>query len=448
MYEDEDDDFFSDHEADYYEGSNDVGVFQYCSELKTVRLPESLREIGANAFYSSGLVHVDIPSGVNEIGEQAFEECYSLETATIPEGVVRLPCRIFAECDSLKSVKLPSSLRSIGDSAFYDCSALTTINEDGLVGLLGIGDCCFSGCSSLTMFKWPLSIQWVSKYTFADCKSLTKVELHPNVYGFMEFAFSGCKNLTIDVPGAICCAQMSALRDCRIRLPTIMSMLTNVSPVGVQHNLGQNLIYLLDGVKDVVMSSRMELEHWIEYLRSIRVPLPGVNPNPRNVRFKVLHCCSTSTTSRPSLDIEHIPESLFYLDISPKKLMLKYEEGGENSVRLAVERSFMHKLATYAALLQCKAAKLPVEMLYNILPFVCGEELDMKVLESIVGKVNKLLGMVPLYAELLQCKAAKLPEEMLYNILPFVCGEELDVKVLESLVRKVKTLLGSLSASE
>ena len=112
------------------------GVFQYCSKVETVRLPESLRNIGDFAFhYCEALVHVDISSGVNEIGKGAFHWCLSLETVTIPEGVVHLPDSIFNECKSLESVKLPSSLEVIGWDAFNFCRSLATVNFHDLKGL-------------------------------------------------------------------------------------------------------------------------------------------------------------------------------------------------------------------------------------------------------------------------------------------------------------------------
>ena len=123
------------------------GVFQNCTKLETVRLPESLRKIGGYAFcLCKALMHVDIPSGVNEIGEDAFAYS-SLETVTIPEGVVDLPDGIFFQCESLKSAKLPSSLKTIGMSAFQYCSALMTIKPDALEGLTEIGEKAFHGCS-------------------------------------------------------------------------------------------------------------------------------------------------------------------------------------------------------------------------------------------------------------------------------------------------------------
>ena len=81
--------------GEHYEDGGEIGVFECCTKLVTVRLPESLRKIGDYAFrYCEALVHVDIPSGVNEIGTSAFSFS-SLETVTIPEGVFDLTDSIF-----------------------------------------------------------------------------------------------------------------------------------------------------------------------------------------------------------------------------------------------------------------------------------------------------------------------------------------------------------------
>ena len=136
----------------HYINGNEKGVFHYCTKLETVRLPESLRKIGGNAFcLCKALMHVDIPSGVNEIGEDAFAYS-SLETVTIPEGVVNLPDGIFARCKSLKSVKLPSSLKTIGSAAFDFCPALTTIQFGALNQVPTIRDKAFHGaCNNNTL---------------------------------------------------------------------------------------------------------------------------------------------------------------------------------------------------------------------------------------------------------------------------------------------------------
>lgn len=47
-------------------------AFSNCLSLAVINIPVMVRQIGANAFYGSGLTSVIIPQGVHSIGEQAF----------------------------------------------------------------------------------------------------------------------------------------------------------------------------------------------------------------------------------------------------------------------------------------------------------------------------------------------------------------------------------------
>jgi hypothetical protein len=82
------------------EGTEAIGMsaFADCTNLKEVKLPSTLREIGLYAFAGSGIEHLVIPEGVEKIGGCAFEDC-----------------------KNLKEVKLPSTLEEIGLYAFEGC---------------------------------------------------------------------------------------------------------------------------------------------------------------------------------------------------------------------------------------------------------------------------------------------------------------------------------------
>lgn len=77
------------------------------SGVTNYKIPDSVKEIGESAFYSSGLTGVTIPSGVTKIGNDAF--CFS---------------------SALKSVKLPKSVETLGREAFYACKKLGSITID------------------------------------------------------------------------------------------------------------------------------------------------------------------------------------------------------------------------------------------------------------------------------------------------------------------------------
>ncbi len=152
------------------------GAFQYNMELESIKLPNSLRSIGANAFdgfktdYSgnrSGLPKlktINIPSGVKFIGNNVFLGSV-LETITVakdnrwftmneennlllskdmtkllyvvvklgltelvvPEGVLEISDNLFNNLTELVKITFPASLESVGNSLFIGSNALTKI---------------------------------------------------------------------------------------------------------------------------------------------------------------------------------------------------------------------------------------------------------------------------------------------------------------------------------
>ena len=59
--------------------------------LIAVICPQSLKHIGANAFYSCvELAELELPDGLCSVGENAFEKCRSLHSLTIPESVTAI----------------------------------------------------------------------------------------------------------------------------------------------------------------------------------------------------------------------------------------------------------------------------------------------------------------------------------------------------------------------
>lgn len=93
----------------------------------TYTVPDYVMEIGTGAFTKcSGLTSVIMPERLIDIGEEAFNDCTGLTTVRIPNGVGRIANYTFANCTNLKSVTIPRSVREIEDYTFYD-SALTDV---------------------------------------------------------------------------------------------------------------------------------------------------------------------------------------------------------------------------------------------------------------------------------------------------------------------------------
>ena len=94
------------------------GAFQSCSRLKTALLPETLEQVGANAFYCSGLEEIKLPEGVVSIGYTAFSYCNALAKLELPSSLREIGSYAFSNDSLLKEIKLPDSLTFIGENIF------------------------------------------------------------------------------------------------------------------------------------------------------------------------------------------------------------------------------------------------------------------------------------------------------------------------------------------
>lgn len=79
--------------------------FVGCGSFETVILPDTLTEIGADAFYEcSRLRGIFLPAGIQQIGDGAFYGCQSLEAICIPETVTFIGVAALSHCVRLRHI--------------------------------------------------------------------------------------------------------------------------------------------------------------------------------------------------------------------------------------------------------------------------------------------------------------------------------------------------------
>ena len=84
-------------------------MFMNCEQLTTVNIPETVTSIGHLAFMSSGVTEATIPENASVDG-WAFQYCKELKTVKMGKGVT-FGHDCFQGCTSLTSVELPEDLK-------------------------------------------------------------------------------------------------------------------------------------------------------------------------------------------------------------------------------------------------------------------------------------------------------------------------------------------------
>ena len=204
----------------------DIGAFALCSKLKSVILPESLEEIGDDAFSTTGLSSITIPKSVKSIGRSAFSNCPDLEQVFIGDNVSFIGIFAFRTCYALKqftvseqnknysihdgslvnkdktifvafpsgktTVNFPASVKTIGEGAFGSC-LLTEITLPNSVD--SIGPEAFSDCSELENIIFPQNLKVIAHRAFQNDGALKNINIPDNVVSIGEYAFSYCTNV-------------------------------------------------------------------------------------------------------------------------------------------------------------------------------------------------------------------------------------------------------------
>ena len=181
------------------------------TKITELTLPDSLLEIGGDAFYGVPLRSVSFGSGLKAIGPWAFAET-RMTTVTIPDNVEELGYGTFSYCEYLEEVTIGKGITIIADSAFesnYRLKQVTILSEDVVVDswafsyceelqefdfskVNAIGSFAFCG-TAITSAVIPEGVTSIAYGTFASCKDLVEIDLPESVVSVEAFAFDETK---------------------------------------------------------------------------------------------------------------------------------------------------------------------------------------------------------------------------------------------------------------
>ena len=204
-------------EADFSECTiSTIGYesFAGCSSLTSVKLHETLSDIGVRAFEGTAVKTIELGKNVNSIGKEVFLNNKVFEGFTVVDknkdystvdGVLYNKggnSLIMFPAGKTGAFELPQGVSEIREGAFKN-SAITEINIPQDSALDTIGNNAFES-AKITSISLPEAVTVINSETFKNAKSLKAVELGSNVSKIGKSAFEGTKSLTeINLPDTL-----------------------------------------------------------------------------------------------------------------------------------------------------------------------------------------------------------------------------------------------------
>lgn len=218
------------------------------AKIKGIEIPETVVKINDWAFMSSSIESVVIPETVQEIGNCIFLQCESLKEAQIDAALKSIPKWMFYGCTSVEKISFAPEIKYICDFAFYNCKSLKTFDIQDTV--VNIGSSAFCGCTKLENIVLPDGIKDIGGGAFENCDSISEVVIPESLETCGKLssgAFAYCDSLEkyvfqgkrTSLPESFFA---NAEIDFRLELPDSLTEISDYMFYGAQFGEGYELI--------------------------------------------------------------------------------------------------------------------------------------------------------------------------------------------------------------
>lgn len=185
-------------QVELFEGLESIGknAFHggsYQEHIKTLILPNTLLEIGENAFAYNAITFLKIPDKIEEIKSKTFEHC-NLDSVILPNKLRIIGESAFANCSSIRYIKFPSTLIEIEQSAFSGCTSLRSIVLPDNIQY--VGNRAFSGCTNISDFTFSAGMREIPEYCLSYASKLINVTIPEGIEKIGLGAFDHCSLLS------------------------------------------------------------------------------------------------------------------------------------------------------------------------------------------------------------------------------------------------------------
>ena len=230
-------------------------AFQNCKNLTTVKLNEGTTFIDALAFNGSPVASLTLPESLTTIGKQAFQNTALTGDIVLPSKVARINDQAFAGNSAMTSIALPATLANLGEGVFKGCTDLAAITidaantaykvkETGVVTTIDGATALAYPVASANASVVDAEITKVGAYTFENATNLTTITLD-NCVDFGDYSLSNTSVAELSVKGAV--GRYVASKNAKL---TALTVDGNEVPVGIAQNCAA--LTTFTAVKDIL----------------------------------------------------------------------------------------------------------------------------------------------------------------------------------------------------
>ena len=180
-----------------------------------VVIPDYIKCIGDYAFsYNDNITSVTINSKVKKIGKYSFYRCKNLKKVSIEEGIEVIGRSAFAECFELKNARIPSTVKELGVQAFEPSSATQDTNSGTSEGLVISDGVLLSGKDAKGDVVIPDGVTKIAERAFFGNQNITSVKIPNTVTEMGWISFAGSSIKSVIIPGSIKNISKTAFEHC------------------------------------------------------------------------------------------------------------------------------------------------------------------------------------------------------------------------------------------
>ena len=151
-------------------------AFEYCSMITgTLKFNSNLKQIGRSCFNGcKNLKAVDMSATaeLESLSESAFNGCSNLETVKLNNTLKNIGSSTFYGCNKLGDIEFPATIEKIDDYAFSGCENLKMLELSNCESLTSISNYAFENCSSIETVNFPSTLASIGTNAFANCTNL------------------------------------------------------------------------------------------------------------------------------------------------------------------------------------------------------------------------------------------------------------------------------------